>query len=153
MMPNKKPVKDAKREPETDGRKAPAGDKEPRTAKAAGTTAKGRKKTDGRDALLKEESREFYENGLREQLSEIDEQVSELEFSMQSGDWEPDSDYERLTDDIHIQLAEAREKVDALESATDEEWGPLYREAQEAIESAGELFQKVNGVVMDLLPE
>ncbi len=152
-MPNKKAIKDSKRAPETDGKKAPASAKAGPATTAAGKTAKVRDKHNGRDALLKEESREFYESGLREQLSEIEEQVNELEFSMESGDWEPISDYEKLTDDIHIQLAEAREKVDALESATDKEWGPLYREAQEAVETTGELFQKVNDTVMNLLPE
>ena len=109
-MPNKKPIEDTdtKRAPETDGKNAPAGVKAAPATTAPGKAAKKRKKTDGRDALLKEESREFYENGLREQLRELDEQVSELEFSMETNDWEPDSDYERLTDDIHIQLAEAR---------------------------------------------
>lgn len=154
-MPNKKPAKDTdtKRAPETDGKNAPAEVKIPGTKTTAAKTAKGRDKSDGRDALLKEESREFYENGLREQLRELDEQVAELEFSMESGNWEPESDYARLTDDVHIQLAEAREKVDELESAEDKEWGPLYREAQEAVEQVGETFQKVNDVVMNLLPE
>ncbi len=152
-MPNKKPIKDTKRAPETDGKNAPEGVKAAPATTAVDKAAKKRKKTDGRDALLKEESREFYENGLREQLSELDEKVAELEFSMESGDWDPMSDYHRLTDDVHIQLAEAREKVDDLESSGDEEWGPLYREAQELVENVGELFQKVNDTVMNLLPE
>lgn len=151
-MPTKKPTKDAKRIAESDGDRR-ASDEKCVGGKAPQASSKGRRKTDGGDALLKEQSREFYENGLRDQLSELDEQVSELEFSMETSDWDPMSDYHKLTDDIHVLLAEAREKVDGLESAEDDEWSALYREAQEAVESVGDLYLKLSEVVMGLLPE
>lgn len=151
-MPNKKATETEKRIQSTDGNPRASAEKAV-GGKASPNTAKGGKKTDGRDKLLKEESREFYENGLREQLSELDEQISELEFSMETSGWDPMSDYHKLTDDIHVLLAEAREKVDSLESAEDAEWGGLYREAQEAIQSLGDLYVKVSEAIEGMLPE
>jgi hypothetical protein len=122
-------------------------------APAAKQKPTGMKGTDGRNLVIGEESRQFYETRLRAQLNEIQEMIEELEYDMETADWDPMSDYHKVTDDIHINLAEAREKVEDLESAADADWGAAYEEAKEAVENVGQMYEKISKVVIDLLPD
>lgn len=99
------------------------------------------------------EPREYYSARLRGELDEVAERLDEIETGMESEGWEPESDYEELLSGVRLELAQAREKVDALDAATDAEWRRSFEEAEEASAAVGRLLERLSRLIDGLLPE
>jgi hypothetical protein len=107
----------------------------------------------GKEDIMSREPREYYSARLRGELDEIAEKLDEMENDMESEGWEPESDYEELLSGTRLELAQAREKVDALDAASDAEWNNLYEEATEAAAAVGRAYERVTQLIDGLLPE
>jgi hypothetical protein len=99
------------------------------------------------------EPREYYSARLRGELDEIAERLDEIENDMESEGWEPESDYEELLSGVRLELAQAREKVEALEAASDAEWRPFFEAANEASAAVGRSLERITRLIGGLLPE
>jgi hypothetical protein len=102
---------------------------------------------------MSREPREYYSARLLGELDEIAERLDELETSMESEGWEPESDYEELLSGARVELAQAREKLTALDGADDAAWGDLFEEATQAVSAAGRAYENVSRLIGEMLPE
>ena len=102
---------------------------------------------------MSREPREYYSEKLQGDLGEIAERLDELEYSMESEGWEPESDYEELLSGVRLELRQAADLVEGLESASDEQWPDLLEEATEAVAGVGRSYERVARLVGSLLPE
>jgi len=102
---------------------------------------------------MSREPREYYSEKLQGDLGEIAERLDELEYSMESEGWEPESDYEELLSGVRVELRQAAELVEGLVAAGDEQWPDLLEEATEAVAAVGRSYDRVAKLVGRMLPE
>jgi hypothetical protein len=95
-----------------------------------------------------QEPKEYFINGLSEQIGELEEEVNDLDVRLEDSDWDPKLDYEKQIDEIKIALRDARERLSELESSGRKGWSALYKENEASL---GEIMTRIQTVraIMD----
>jgi hypothetical protein len=99
------------------------------------------------------EPREYYENHLHGQLSELAGAIEELEARLDEAGWEPQSDYDLLVSDLRLRLRQTGGLVEALESGSDAAWFNRVREAEDSLRRIADVQKTLSGTIDDFLPD
>jgi chromosome segregation ATPase len=101
----------------------------------------------------RKEPKEYFVNRLSEQVSEMEEEISELEVRLEDSGWEPELDYEKQIDEMKIALREARERLSELESSGWKGWPTMYKETDASLGDLLTRIQTLREVMDRFLPE
>jgi ElaB/YqjD/DUF883 family membrane-anchored ribosome-binding protein len=92
---------------------------------------------------MPKEPKEYFVDKVEDIISEIEEQLDELETKLEDSGWEPEMDLENQIDSFRVRLEEVRKEVESYEVTSGSAWRIFKRSSQNMLSEISREVQEL----------